>query len=149
MEEKGKNKEEVFSFFPKGLEGCNPISIKSLALAFIGDSVFETYMRGVALEKCVHRVKDLHEFASSHSKATSQAKAMRLILKSDILSEDEIAVFKRGRNQSAHAAPKSASAVDYRVATGFEALIGHLYISKEFDRMVEIMALAVELLEEK
>lgn len=111
-------------------------------LAFIGDAVFDLYVRSVLLQKMYkYSIKELHVAKVKLVKAASQA-AFINSLKSG-LSEDELAVFKRARNSSSKAAPKSSSAVDYRNATGFEALLGYLYIKRDVQRLNEIMRLCL------
>ncbi len=107
-------------------------------LAFVGDAVFDLYIRTRLLEEAPYKnIKDLHREKSDLVKANSQA-AFAGILK-ESFSESELDIFKRARNASSKSAPKSSSAVAYRNATGFEALLGALFLQGESERLNEIM----------
>lgn len=103
-----------------------------MALAFIGDAVFEILVRERLLSKGNAPVNILHRYTVDHVNASSQSKSVNLII--DILTEDEMAIYKRGRNANGNV-PKSSSPVDYRRATGLEALFGYLYLNKQNDRI--------------
>lgn len=114
-----------------------------LVLAYIGDGVYEVYVR----ERLISEHSDmpphkLHILSTTHVKAHSQSNAMNVI--EPMLTEDELSIFKRGRNAKSATVPKNANVTDYRRATGFEALIGYLYLSKNADRLEEIMRIAYE-----
>lgn len=108
-----------------------------LVLAFIGDGVYELVIRTVIVDKGNAPVNKLHRKVSSLVRAEAQASVLHSI--EPILSEEEKAVFKRGRNAKSYTSAKNASIADYRVATGLEALIGYLYMSGEFDRIMELI----------
>lgn len=109
-------------------------------LAFIGDAVFDLYIRTLLLQEMYqHSIKDLHQAKVKLVKAASQAAFINKLR--PVLSEEELGVFKRARNSSSKAAPKSASPVEYRNATGFEALLGFLYIRGEEERLRELLEL--------
>lgn len=109
----------------KGLSG--------LTLAFIGDAVYEMMVRKYILSLGEARVQDLHKATVRMVNATYQANAMELF--EDILTEDEISVYKRGRNANSAHTPKNKSEAEYHKATGFEALFGYLYLKGSFDRL--------------
>lgn len=116
----------------------------AIQLAFVGDAVFDLYIR----TKLVHdhmslHPKDLHRRNSSIVSANFQAKVIAKIKES--LSESELAVFKWARNVNGKAAPKSTTASHYRNATGFEALIGALFLQGKKERLEEIIDLAYRL----
>ncbi len=116
----------------------------AVELAFVGDAVFDLYIRTRLLkENPSLNSQKLHKIKSSIVNANFQAEIMMLIKNS--LSESELAVFKRARNVSSKAAPKSTSASKYRNATGFEALIGSLFLQDKDERLVEIMDYAYNL----
>ena len=111
-----------------------------LTLAIIGDSVYDLYIRTRLSEGGSLPTNTIHKTATSYVKAAAQAKSAHAIL--DSLTEDELAVYKRGRNAHSATVPKNASVSDYRVATGFEALLGYLFLKDESDRLGEILSMA-------
>lgn len=113
--------------------------LSSVDLAYLGDAVLELMTRQHLLNSGVKDVGKLNHMALSYVKATAQSDAVERILPH--LSEEETAVFKRGRNAHGIAIPKSASAAQYRRATGFEALFGYLYVKGRRDRMKELFIL--------
>ena len=111
-------------------------SLSPLTLAFVGDTVFDLLIRSELVCEANSPVNALHTMASKKVCAASQAESMRKIL--PILTEDETAVFKRGRNARTGGIPKHASSADYHYATGLEALFGWLYLKGETDRIKEL-----------
>lgn len=113
-------------------------------LAFVGDAVFDLYIRTRLLEETPWKnIKVLHKEKSDFVKANTQA-----IFAGELkekFSEAELDIFKKARNQSSKAPPKSSNAVAYRNATGFEALLGALFLLGESDRLMEIMRAAYDL----
>lgn len=107
--------------------------LSTLALAHVGDGVYELLVRTMLCKPGVGRVNDLHKKTVSLVKAPAQAKAVERIL--PILTEKELAVYKRGRNTKTHAAPGKASVGEYHSATGLETLFGYLYLKGEFERI--------------
>ncbi len=112
-------------------------TLSPLALAFVGDGVYSLMVRERLLSQANRPVNDLHRLAVAEVRAEAQAAAIKRIL--PLLTEQEEAVFKRGRN--AHTARSGA---DYHNATGLEALFGWLYLSDRLDRVRELFALCVE-----
>ncbi len=119
-----------------------PSLYSPLTLAFVGDAVYELYVRTRLMKFGSLNVNKLHKLAIKYVKAGAQAQSMHAII--DILSEDEIAIYKRGRNTKSATVPKNADMADYRCATGFEALIGYLYLNEQENRLYEIMRLAYD-----
>lgn len=113
-----------------------------LTLAYIGDAVFELVVRTVLVERKNTQAEKLHKAATKIVKAETQA-LMIEALKED-LTEEEMAVFKRGRNAKAVTRAKNATMSEYRRATGFEALMGYLYLKGDIERMIELIHLGVE-----
>lgn len=105
-----------------------------LTLAYIGDSIYDLIIRTMLVEKGNAQVNRLHQEASKLVKATAQKEIVHAIM--ELLTEEEIAVFKRGRNAKSVTTAKNASITDYRIATGFEALIGYLYLTEKLDRIL-------------
>ena len=125
----------------------NPNQISAQELAYFGDAVVELLVREHLLSLGIGGVGKLNREAMKYVKATAQSAALENIL--SLLSEDELAAFKRGRNNHVSAIPKSASAVEYRRATGFEALFAYLWLSGNESRARELFALAYSNLNEK
>ncbi|MGN0507468.1 MAG: Mini-ribonuclease 3 [Lachnospiraceae bacterium] len=113
-----------------------------LALAYIGDCAYELTIRTLLLHKGNAPVDKLNKRASGLAKAGTQAEMITLIF--DSLSEEEQAVYKRGRNAKSYTMAKNASVSEYRRATGFEALIGWLYLKGDYERMAEIIRMGFE-----
>ncbi|PRR80027.1 Mini-ribonuclease 3 [Clostridium liquoris] len=112
-------------------------ALNPLTLAFIGDAVYEVFVRNYLIDKNrdMH-VNKLHKNAVSFVKAHAQSEFIKNM--QSYLSEDEISIFKRGRNAKSGSTPKNASVQEYRMATGFEALIGFLYLTDEKKRLNEV-----------
>lgn len=117
--------------------------LNPLVLAYVGDSVYEliirTHLVRNNMEMNVHK---LHIKGIGYVKAKAQSNFMKIIL--DELSDEELAIFKRGRNTKSYTVPKNADLTDYRMATGFEALIGYLYLIGELDRIKELLDIIIE-----
>ena len=129
----------IGSFF--GIEGKDIRSFSPLTLAYIGDAVYEIVIRTIIVEKGNAPVNKLHHKASSLVKAVAQKEAMEKIL--PLLTKEEEAIYKRGRNAKSYTSAKHASVIDYRIATGFEALMGFLYLMGRNERMLELVKIAV------
>ena len=108
----------------------NVLEVNSLALAYLGDSIYESYIREYLIRgNCNKKVNDLHKAAIKYSNAKAQASIIHNMMEE--FSEEEMRIYKRGRNQKSHTSPKNADIIDYKCATGFEALVGYLYLSEE------------------
>ncbi len=121
---------------------ADPLSLPALTLAYIGDTIYDLYVRTTLAETLRLPMRALHLEAAKYVCAAGQANAYRRI--ADRLTETEQAAFRRGRNAHSGTVPKHADVRDYRVATGFEALLGHLYLSGEDARIGELMRLALQ-----
>ena len=136
---------ELFELKDRDLRTYSP-----LTLAYIGDGVYELVIRTILVKKGNCPVNQLHKKASSLVKAGAQSKMMEL-LEPD-LTEEELAVYKRGRNAHSPTMAKHATMADYRRATGFEALMGYLYLKEDYSRIVELVRKGIpeeEIWEEK
>lgn len=111
----------------------DPREIPSLVLAYIGDAVFELYVRMYLVAKGGGKVKELHEEAAGLVRAASQAELLHRL--ESLLSEEEKEVVRRGRNAKSGSVPKNADVQDYRVSTGFEALLGYLFLVRRDERI--------------
>lgn len=114
-----------------------------LALAYIGDGIHEIMVRTYVISKYNGTINHLNQRVVKMIKATAQAKVVREIQNS--LTEEEITVVKRGRNQKSATVPKNTSVGEYRQATGFEALLGWLFLTGNEERLVEIVTKAIEI----
>lgn len=120
----------------------NPHEYNPLALAYIGDTVYDLFIRTKVLEKGNRHVTDMHKESVRYVNAHSQCISARSI--ESILTEEEIHVLKWGRNAKSNTSPKNADIVDYRTATGFETLLGFLYLKNDYDRLAYIMNAAFD-----
>lgn len=136
--------QEILRTFDK--EKTDAKKYSPLALAYIGDGVYDLIVRSVVVEKGNSRVHKMHRQTAEIVKAESQAKLMRLLEKE--LTDEERSIYKRGRNAKSATAAKNASIVDYRVATGFEALIGYLYLDDRMERLLALVKRGMELTKE-
>ncbi|MBR0278284.1 MAG: ribonuclease III [Clostridia bacterium] len=114
----------------------DPKQYSPLVLAYIGDAVYELYVRKMLISKANTQVDKLHKSAISIVKAETQCEAFRKIEQE--LSEEEMSVFKRGRNTKS-SVPKHATVLEYRIATGLEALVGYIYMTGNKDRLDYLM----------
>ncbi|MCH5272348.1 MAG: ribonuclease III [Lachnospiraceae bacterium] len=120
---------EVFSLTEQDIKTYSP-----LTLAYIGDAVYEMIIRTVLVERGNAPVNVLHKHASRLVKAEAQKNAYYRI--KELLTEEELSVFRRGRNAKSYTSAKNATIGDYRVATGFEALFGYWYLTGQTERML-------------
>lgn len=137
--EKGIN-----SYFLKkfGIEGKDIHSYSPLTLAYIGDGIYDLVIRSMVVGEGNTHVNDLHRHTSQIVKAHAQSEMIEALLSE--LTEEELAVYKRGRNAKSATMAKNATVGDYRRATGFEALLGYLYLEDEIERMMELILSGLE-----
>jgi len=119
--------------------------LSPLVLAFVGDSVFDLFIRSRLVMKKRESAHKMHVKAINYVKASAQSKIVSELL--DRLNDDEKIIFKRGRNSKSATIPKHADVLDYRRATAFEAVLGYLYLSGMYERLEEILNLAAEIIE--
>jgi len=112
-----------------------------LTLAYIGDTVYDLYVRTLLLQKSDAAVHSLHMMATKLVRASAQARVSERLL--PLFTEQEAAVFRRGRNAHIGTVPRSASIGDYRAATGLEAVLGYLFLKGEDARIRELMTAAL------
>ncbi len=114
-----------------------------LVLAYIGDAVYEVYVRSrIVCEHSTMPPHKLHIESTKHVKAHAQSNSIKVI--EPLLNEEELAVYKRGRNSKSATVPKNADVSDYRRSTGLEALFGYLHIKGDIKRLSELMKIAYE-----
>ena len=127
---------EIFDLQPVNLKTYSP-----LTLAYIGDAAYELVIRSLVVEQGNGPVIKLHKRSSRLVKAKAQAEAAVKLL--DVFTEEEMAVYKRGRNARSHTMAKNAEMTDYRMATGFEAVMGYLHLKQDYERMVTLIHLGI------
>ncbi|TEB13258.1 Mini-ribonuclease 3 [Pelotomaculum sp. FP] len=125
------------------MKNIQPGELPALALAYIGDAVYELAVRSHLVNSGISRVNRLHDEAVKFVQAKAQARLLREL--EGILTQEETAVIRRGRNAKSPHTPRSAGVIDYRQSTAFECLIGYLYLKGDKDRLDEILSLALEI----
>ena len=130
------------NYFRMNMDKRDLDAISNLGLAHIGDSVFEVLCRSYLCAKGGKNVGNLHRQTVALVKAPSQAKFMEKLL--PILTEDELAYYRRGKNSHVHAVPKGATPAEYAKATGLETLFGALYLAGQTDRLNELFHIIME-----
>lgn len=115
-----------------------------LSLAYIGDAVYEIIIRTIIVTNGNAPVNKYHKQASALVKAEKQAEIIERLERDKILTDDELSIYKRGRNAKSFTTAKNASVIDYRKATGFEALIGYLYLVDNIKRIIELVKIGIE-----
>lgn len=123
-----------------------PSALPPLVLAYVGDAFFNLYVRTNLLRFEQGKVRILHSFGARMVSATLQAYALRELERE--LSEPELAIVRRGRNAKS-SVPKSASVADYRYSTGFEALLGYLYLNGDRERLEELAGRSFDIISRK
>lgn len=118
-----------------------------LALAYIGDGIYDLVIRTVVVERANRPANDLHRMVTRYVKAHTQARII-LALQEE-LTEEEMTIYKRGRNAKSYTTAKNATVADYRKATGFEALMGYLYLTNRTSRLLELVKKGIALVEMK
>lgn len=139
--------EQSLNSYIKGYFGCQETDIHTyspLTLAYIGDTVFDIVVRSVLVNNGNTKVEKLHKRASAIVKATSQCKMIKLLLEKGELTAEEQEIFKRGRNAKPHTTAKSATTMEYMDATGFEALVGWLYLLDKWERILQLLKMAID-----
>ena len=115
-----------------------------LALAYIGDSVYELEIRKYLLSQNIHKVKKLKKKALEYVTAKNQCKFINYFLDNNLLKEEEIDIVKRGRNKKVNSHPKNTDIVTYKWATALECLFGYLYLKEEKERINELINIILE-----
>ena len=117
----------------------NVLEVNVLVLAYLGDTIYENYVRRFLISKGIANVNDLQKEAISYVSATSQAAFLTKMMDNNFLTESELDIVKRARNYKTTSHPKSCDILTYKHATGLEALIGYLDLSNQKERIDEIM----------
>lgn len=123
--------------------------LNSLALAYMGDSVFEIYVRHHLIQAGNVRPNQLHREGTKYVSAKAQNAIIHYFIDNDLLSEEELAVVRRGRNAKSGTVPKNTDVQTYRYSTAFESLIGYLYLSGEEERLKQLITISFQIVEGK
>lgn len=110
-----------------------------LVLAFLGDAIYELYIRNYLLTKKIEKVNDLQTIKTNYVSAKAQETYVKKMIEENFLTEEEISIFKRGKNHKGNRHPKNTDLITYKYATGLEAVIGYLSLEKKEQRINEIM----------
>ncbi len=115
------------------------LNLNPLVLAYLGDSIYEVYIRKYLIDIGNIKVNELQKEATKFVSAKSQANILNKLIEKNILKPNEVDIIRRGRNAKSHSAPKNTDIVTYKQATGFETLIGYLYLQNNINRIDEII----------
>ncbi len=152
MDEEDREKKEESTARREGLKGILAAfpgkkqdirTYSPLTLAYIGDAVYDLIIRTVVVERANRPAQELHRSTVKYVSAGAQSRIVQALMSS--LTEEEQAVYRRGKNAKPHTTAKNASHGDYMRATGFEAVIGYLYLTDDFDRVLELVRRGIEL----
>lgn len=130
-----------------GLGDIDLVNYPPLTLAYIGDAIYEIIIRTYVVTHMNVQVNKLHKQTSNLVKAQAQAYIMQSLLEE--LTEEEVKIYKRGRNAKSVSMAKNATMSEYRTATGFEALMGYLYLNHESERMITLIKKGIDILAER
>jgi len=130
-------------------EKVNANQLNSLALAYMGDAVYETYVRRHLLQSGKVKPNYLHRTGTTYVSAKAQCQVLFRMMDENLLSEEELAVVKRGRNAKSGTVPKNTDVQTYHYSTAFEALMGFLYLTEKIERLEELIVKSFEFVEEK
>lgn len=124
-------------------------SLNGLTLAYVGDAIYEIYVREYLVKSGVVKPNNLHRLATQYVSAKAQAMLMQLMLNENVLTEKELDVYKRGRNTKSATSAKNTDILTYRVATGFEAVMGYLHLDNQKERLEDLIAFCLRVVGEK
>ena len=134
--------QEIFQMKEVDIKEYSP-----LTLAYIGDCIYDLIIKSLVINEGNRQVQKLHEETSQYVQASAQSFMMRSM--QEHLNEEEHGVYRRGRNARSVSPAKNQSITDYRRATGFEALIGHLYLTGQYERLTELVSIGLESIEKE
>lgn len=118
----------------------NVLEVNSLALAYLGDSIYESYIREYLIKKGISHVNDLQVESLNYVSAKSQARILKDLMDKNVFTEEELTIIKRARNTKSKSHPKSCDIITYQHATSLEALFGYLKLRKNEERIEEIIS---------
>lgn len=114
-------------------------NVNVITLAYLGDAVYEVYIRNYLIDKGIAKVIDLQNEAVKYVSAKNQNKILNYLINNNFLNNHELEIVKRGRNYKREGHPKNTDIITYKMSTGFEALIGYLYLDNKLERLEEII----------
>lgn len=129
------------------MEQADYQQLNGIALAYLGDAVYEVFIRQHLLSKGLSKPTKLQRLATHYVSAKAQAALIELMEQEDLLTAEEWAYFKRGRNANSHTHAKHTSVLTYRISTGFEALMGYLQLSGQQERLATLAKWCIEQVE--
>lgn len=141
-----KNAQEIRTSLGKSGNTLLPIQMNALVLAYVGDTIYDLYVRTMLIGFSDATANTLHKRAIDYVCASAQAQAAQRAM--EHFTEEELSVFKRGRNSKHATVPKNADLGDYHKATGLESVLGYLYLQGEMDRLTYLLKICVEKSEE-
>ena len=131
---------DFLEYYKKSM-GLEPVDVRTyspLVLAYIGDAVYELMIRSKLINHGSMQVNKMHKHSAALVKASAQAQLIKAL--QEELTEEELAAYKRGRNAKSATMAKHATMIDYRMATGLEALVGWLFLTEQYARLVELVS---------
>ncbi|EJF00139.1 Mini-ribonuclease 3 [Liquorilactobacillus mali] len=123
--------------------------VNGIALAYMGDAIYEVYVRKHLLAKGLTKPNHLHKTATHYVSAKAQSFLAEKMQKQNILNKTELEYFRRGRNAKSHTSAKNTAVITYRISTGFEALFGYLFLSNQESRVTELAQWCIEMIEKE
>ncbi|MGO3732855.1 MAG: Mini-ribonuclease 3 [Vagococcus sp.] len=123
--------------------------LSGLTLAYIGDAVYEVYVRDYLIRTGQTKPSQLHRLATHYVSAKAQHYLIEKMFDEELLTDIESSIYKRGRNAKSHTSAKNTSIAIYRSSTGFEALMGYLHLTEQKERLDELIAWSIEKIGEK
>ncbi len=118
----------------------NVLEVNSLVLAYLGDSIYESYIREYLIKKGISHVNDLQVESLNYVSAKGQARILKNLMDKNVFTEEELSIIKRARNTKSKSHPKSCDIITYQHATSLEALFGYLKLKKNEERIEEIIS---------
>lgn len=122
--------------------------LNGIALAYLGDAVYEPFIRQHMIELGYTKATKLHHHATHYVSAKAQAALIERMQAEDVLTPDELDVFKRGRNAKSHTSAKHTDVLTYRISTGFEAVFGYLQLTNQTDRIAQLAQWCIQEVDE-
>ncbi len=117
----------------------NTFNINIITLAYLGDAIYEAYIRTKLIKNNIIKVDNLQKEAIKYVSAKGQSKILNNLIENNILTQEELDIVKRGRNYKRKTHPKNTDIITYKMSSGFEALIGYLYLENNINRLEEIL----------
>lgn len=123
--------------------------LNGLTLAYVGDAIYEIYVREFLVRRGIAKPNNLHRLSTQYVSAKAQAMVMQVMLDNAFLTDKEVEIYKRGRNTKSATSAKNTDILTYRVATGFEAVLGYLHLENQTERLEEMVTFCFDYIGEK